>query len=337
MSDVGPGMLDRLQAALPLQPDWSIREGRSLQWWPCELQQTISVGEPRSHMGSDVCKLTIGTRLVRDVEVSSQTLSALARLNRMACSSALILDEADRSMELSTCFYIHVYNLRWTAPLVIFAAVAQAAEAQHLMGGPESVFCEDSRGGRKAVCVHPVSGVRAHGDDMQAVIRRLSAGAPGAPFTYGLVDVQESTGSFGPDPSLMTNFDEGGLAAEFQFHGRTSAVDRYLARLLGRRSPALGSALFEAETCARHPRYGPGCLTVLTLPVTDEDPQLINQLNLQERDDWTRAQGMGAWCLGERGIAHAAFLPVAVRRRGLFGMVYRNAAVRAGWAGRFLA
>jgi hypothetical protein len=135
----------------------------------------------------------------------------------------------------------------------------------------------------------------------------------------------------------MTNFDEGGLAAEFQFHGRAPAAAGYFARLLGHRPPALGSALFRADNCAQHPRCGPGCLTMLTIPVSDEDPQLINQLNLQERDDWTGAQGMGAWCLGEKGIAYAAFLPVAVRRPGIFGMVYRNAAIRAGWAGRFLA
>ncbi len=172
---------------------------------------------------------------------------------------------------------------------------------------------------------------------MRAVIGGICGGAAGKPLPYGLADFQESTEAHGPDPTLMTNFDTAGLTAEFQFHSQAPAAAGLIARVIGHRPPTFGSALFEAKAGIQHPSYGPGCLTLLALPISDEDPRLINQLNLQERDDWTRAQGMGAWCMGDRGITHAAFLPAAMRRPGTFGITYRNAAIRAAWAGRFLA
>jgi len=336
-SDVGPELLDGLQKSLPTMPVWSIREGRSLLWWPCELRQVLTIEEPRTDMGIAVCKLTIRTQLIQDVAIVGKTLDLLAGLNRMACMSALVHDETDRSIALHTSFYVHEGSLGWITRLASFASVAQMAEAQTMVDGLQTLLCESGGSGDKAASAHPVKGVRTQVDDMRAVIGGLRKGAVGMPPSYGLEDFQESTDSYGPDPSLMTNFDEGGLTAEFQFHGQAPAAARLVARMLGQRPPGFGSALFQADVKARHPSYGSGCLTLLALPVSDTDPQLVNRLNLQERDDWTRAQGIGAWCLGDKGITHAAFLPAAVRRPGTFGMIYRNAALRSAWAGRFLS
>src|SRR6266540_1801616 len=98
MSDVGPGVLDKLQGTLPADPAWLMREARTLMWWPCELRQVIGLGEPRTDLDMSLCKLTIITRLIEDVSMSAKMVRALAVVNRMACASALIHDDADRSL-----------------------------------------------------------------------------------------------------------------------------------------------------------------------------------------------------------------------------------------------
>jgi hypothetical protein len=177
MPDIGLEMLYRLQASLPFHPDWSILEGRSLGWWPCDLLQVASVAEPRSEVGLQVCKLTISTRLLRDVELCPETLDVLAGLNRLACGSALTFDEAHRSIELNACFYVHADNLGWTVPLATFAGVAQMAEAQALVSSLGSLLRDSIRAGRRAVSAHPVHGMRTRSDDMQAARRWLGDGA----------------------------------------------------------------------------------------------------------------------------------------------------------------
>lgn len=334
--DSGGEFLDFAYSALQVDAEWSVRSDRSFSWWPYDLKQTVAVDAPRSVLGVDVCKVTITTQVLQDVAASGRLFEILTMTNRLACGSSLVHDEDLRRVDLHACLYVNPENLAWTAQLGGFVAATQAAEA-HMVANPLQEALSPISMGRRASSRHPVAGLRPRPDDMLRVIETVYSPLGQRPTPFGTLDFEAATGPDSQDPSLLTNFDMDGLTAEFSFQGKESVVQRMIDRLSGRRGRALGSALFRAELKPHHPQYGSGCLTLLTLPTSDEDNLLVNRLNLAERDDWTRTQGFGAWCMDAKGITHAAFLPAGIYSRGLFKMIYWNACARAAWAGRFLA
>lgn len=337
MTDPGPALLETLQRHLPSEHAWKLLEGRTLRWWPCEMEQTIIADEPTIEVDLSLVRLTITTRVLEGIGESDFLFTMLGMLNRLPCGSAWIWDESDGSVVLHTTHYIHPENATWVTPMVQFTCVTQMARAQALIGPLTKSFVEGRRRGKLVTSPHPIAGVRNLSDDLQAFLKILIPEMDSNGRNYGLDDFKESEAGFGPDPSVMTNFDRTGLTAEFPFHGRTPATVGFFDRWMGRQPKPLGTARLIADSKTPNPEYGLGCLMLLTLPVAEVDPRLVNLLNLHERNDRTGLQGTGAWSIGQDGITHASFLPAGLNRRGLFGLMYRNAALRAAWAGRFLA
>ncbi|MEY4371330.1 MAG: hypothetical protein RL219_99 [Actinomycetota bacterium] len=337
LADKGPEVLDAIQRQLPSEAHWKLREGRTLRWWPGDIQQTITADAPTVDVDLAVFRLSITTRMFEDVGASDVLYDVIAKVNGDASGSALILDETERCILLHASFYIHPENMAWVLTLATYATTSQMAQAQRLEGFLQATLKKQNDAGRRAVSPHPVHGIRTTVDDMQAFMSELTQEADRVPRQFGGRDFRESDGRHGPDPSVSTQFDETGLTAEFPFQGRQPAVAGLLKRLFQRTDRPTGTALFTAEVVEPGDGHAKGCFMKLTLPEPIADARLINQLNQQERIDPTMLQGTGAWCEGAHGITYTSFLPSLFQRPGLFGLLYRLAALRAAWAGRFLA
>lgn len=143
--------------------------------------------------------------------------------------------------------------------------------------------------------------------------------------------------SMDPSPSVMTSAGTNKLTAEFPFSGTTSGLRQEFNRhAKGESLHVPETALFQASAADLHPGLGSGCLFLLNIPTMDRDTKLINELNLAEATDFGRAHGIGAWCQGPAGPAHAAFLPSGMYAPGLIQMMMWNDAMRTIWAREFL-
>lgn len=317
--DVGPEVLRFIYESMRIDAEWSVAAPRRFEWWGHRLRQVVSTTPAVASAGIDICRLSARTDVARAVALTDRLEEGLAALNMGAAMNALVLDREERRLFLSCHMVVHREIVGWASRLFMSAVATQAAEA-HLQAGPLSTLlgCEPDES------AHPDSGFREEPDEMLTIAENLFAPEGRGPSRFPSSELDEIAADE-EGPSVLSNASDGGLTAEFPFHGATPAI------LRAGRAGCPQTALFTISVREEHPRYGSGCLMLLRLPLTDLDGRAANDLNRAEADAGP-TYGFGAWCVEDGTPVNALFLPNAVYRPGLMKAMTLGAFGKAMWA-----
>lgn len=324
--DVGPEAVERLFDLMRIDEEWSVRGSRAFRWWGHRQCQEVSAGPAVRSEGIVICRLQARTAVVRDVPLSDSLELLVASLSAQAALNAIVLDRAARKVFLSSHLVLHRETLDWGVSLFGSAAATQAVEAVLLAGLLSSMGF-----GEPEETPHPLSGARPEPDEMLSVVGQVFAPVGRHPSRFPAAEFEE-IGQDRDGPSVLTNASGASLTAELPFTGSTPSVLRFARRNAGEDPGEPETALFQATAKEEHPRYGSGCLLLLSLPRAGTTPEAVNQLNLAEATGQFVGYGLGAWCVSDGTAVHACFLPSAVYRPGLLKALMLDRAGRTLWA-----
>jgi hypothetical protein len=343
--DVGPQLLAFIYEQMKIDPEWSVREGRSLTWWGHRLAQRIWADTVLVENGDEIVRVHAETDVLRNVNTEARATQSLSILNRNASLSAYVWNPETKKISLRSSAYFHSQNFPWLRVFFLSVVSLQAAEA-HLQPDALAKFI----GGEVDESAHPTNGNREQKDEMLDVIPVLYAPWGKNPSRFTTEDFHAAL-KLNPEPWLMANEGEKGLTAEFPFPGCMPPT-----------------ALLTVDNEIRHPLLGSGLLILLRLPLTLRGAKvdsLASQLNLAELRNPTRTHFMGSWCvdsdrnvnllqlglllLGEslpvgvleqRGkeiLSFCSFIPSVCYRPGLLDNIIYSIGFRARWANQYLA
>ena len=264
--------------------------------------------------------------MVRDVSLSDRLELLVSTMNAQAPLNAIVLDQADRKLYLSSHMVLHRDTLDWGLTLFMSAVATQAVEA-----GILAELFTSMGFGKRDETPHPLSGWRPEADEMLSVVSQVYGPIGRKPSRFPATEF-EKIGRSHTGPSVLTNASGAGLTGEFPFTGPTPSILAAAQRLSGGPVGEPETALFQATAEAEHPRYGSGCLLLLRLPRPGVTPEAANQLNFAEASGQFVGYGLGAWCVSEANAVHACFLPSAVYRPGLLEAMMLDRAGRTLWA-----
>lgn len=319
-SDLGQETVAYLFDAMQVDPEWSVREDRGGVWWPGEVAQRIWAEPPRDGPTGPVFDVRAETDVIAHVAPSERLTRMISVLNAHASLSALVYDEDQRSLRYACSMVIHQQNVSWAKQLLSLAIAIQAVDAIIKLDASELL------GGVPAVSAHPTSGVRTFRDDMVNVVAEsIAPHGSGASSPFSEEDFV-SIEQLDPNPSVLTNFGESGLTAEFPFFGPRSGAQASIAGV------APETALLQITRNDRHPQLGSGCLVRLTLPVGPDTEGVSLELNRREATLASDCHFLGAWCVGPMGLTFVTFLPAIAHRPGLLTNLFMNSAIRTRWA-----
>ena len=308
---LGPKVLDELAAAMQIDDEWSLREPRSLVWWPHQLPQTLAAGEPFESEGLTLTPITVSTPLVSQVADTPDVHTMLATLNAQVIQSALVYDDADHTIRLTSTVYIHEQSYNTLMYLLKHIAVLQICRADSLSTFLRaSLAATDGQENLAPFAMsHPSSGSRPEPDDMLNIADQMYRPIGQKPSRFAGLEAQSVR-----TLPLFEGLTQTEVAGGFQVHIPFGSEH----------------ALLEFNHDAAHPFVGNGALLLLTLPIAVEDARILNEMN---RREGTRGEGFhqaGAWCQSPRGhTTHATFLPSAMGVPGMLEQQLGYGLVRA--------
>ena len=369
--DLASVVLDAVSEALSVDEEWSVRNDRSLVWWPSRIHQRIWVDPPRDSHGEVVTRVHAEVPLLRGVAEREGLLEMVSSLNGLASLSALIYDADGGRISLHGSGFAHAGNA-WLVDVFKSAVALQLpavdSQVEVLTGG---------FGGEPDLDDHPTSGAREEPDEILEIGDFFAeAGARPSPFSAG--DFRAFVDD-GEDLWLIATHGDAGASVELRFssdvpatlaeplesrsqrrelaaayakigrpEGRPASDVHGVAWTVTRREDAgIGTALLQIRADEPHPALGSGLIAVLRLPVrmsAEEAAVRANELNRQERDEWTGAHALGAWCTRGEEVAFVSFLPNLVlgregsrARRARLVNIASAMVIRSSWAAKKLA
>jgi len=298
---VGPAVLDYLQRILGVDPEWSIRTARRLDWWPHTYRQTIIADEPFEDNGVALTAFTCRTEIVESLPESPSLYAALSGLNQFASLSCLVYDPNAKTVASASRVHIHP-DSSWLAQFLQAAAGIQLHQVEQLGPAWETTF-----GGRFSRSPHPTSGLRKKPDDMVRVLESVfaPAGHAGSPFK-GLMEAVDQM----PHPWATLERTRDRLVAEVPFRDAISRSQRMA------HGEPISTALLVVTTDEKHPDLGDGLVAALELPFPAKDGEahrVANSLNLLETQGAVALQSLGAWCAREV-LQYRLFVPALLAK-----------------------
>ncbi|MGC2149829.1 MAG: hypothetical protein WA613_16570 [Candidatus Acidiferrales bacterium] len=343
--DVGPQLLAFIYEQMKIDPEWSVREERSLTWWGHRLAQRIWAETVIMEDGDEIVRVQAETDVLRNVSTAAHATQSLSILNRNANLSAYVWNPETKKVSLRSSAYFHSQNFPWLSVFFLSAVSLQAAEA-HLQ--PDALA--KLVGGEVDESAHPTNGFREQKDEMLDVIPLLYAPWGKNPSQFTREDFHTAM-ELDPKPWLMANEGEKGLTAEFRFPGCIPPT-----------------ALLTVDNEIGHPLFGSGLFILLRLPLTLRGANvdsLASQLNVAELRNPTRTHFMGSWCVDsprnvklaqlglllmgeslpvgvlEKGaketLSFCSFIPSVCHRPGLLENIVYSMGCRTMWANEYLA
>jgi hypothetical protein len=292
-------VLDFLQRALGVDPEWSVRSDRQLDWWPHTYRQTITSGLPLDDSGVTVTVLTCLIEILESVPESPQLYAAVSGVNQFAALSSLVYDPGAKTVASVSRIHIHPES-SWLAYVIQAAAALQL----HQVGlGPA---WETQFGGKFVRSVHPTSGVRESPDQIVTAVESLfaPAGQSDSPF-LGLMDILDRQ----PHPWSTLERTRNHIVAEVPFRDAIPRLQRVA------RAEPISTALLSVTAEAKHPVLGNGLALWLKLPFPAQDAgahKVVNWLNLLEAQGATALQSLGSWCVAEEVMQYRMFVPAVL-------------------------
>jgi hypothetical protein len=287
MPDLAPELLNWLDEHLPAGPAYRIREARAWTRWPHRYRQRIEIGEPQQDRDAPATRLVATTPLVREVADIEIALEMALGSNRVASLSAVVVDEAERTVSLACAASLRPANQAWL--LQVFGEVAKLQIAVPELGDPDAMA--DGFTGVPDLEPHPSSGPRADAQPGLAVVE-----------AYQLAGVETGRTSHGMYAAAVGHLHAMGIPA--------SADGTFLS--VGADTFSLGGPARITVENATHPGFGNGLLAVLRAPGAAPAPQpsrAANQLNRRELWERLDGQSFGAWGYDEAGLGHLVFYP----------------------------
>lgn len=289
--------------------DWSQRDGRGFTWWGHRLPQRIWAEPPIEDAGIAITRVLASTDVVRGIADLAQAAAVVDKVNSLVLTSALVVDEGERTIRAIASAWVHGQSVEWAAPLFSIVAATQVAAAEQ-----QADVLAALAGGEVAVSEHPVSGARPDADEMCGLLGLLEAdGQGGSRWAGGDMKAALEVVRSMPGVTLATG-DAAGITAEVVHGPRTSLV--------------------QLTTHERHPTYGSGMLVRVSLPVHLEDgPGWAAETNRREVATLVRSHFLGSWVGGSRFPSFVAFYPnfMAYSRVGVVN-VAMSTVLRASWA-----
>jgi hypothetical protein len=302
-TDFAGGVMARLQEALQLEDEWTLRTPRSLTWWGHRLAQQVWIDATPA--GGEACRVHVATDLLAGVPASGPVSERLSALNRFALLSALVRDPDSGAVVLHAAASVDEGNRSWVEPLLQSAVTLQAAQAEASVEG-----WAEQLGGQVAESSHPESGVRKEPAErlqvMGSVFGRVGAG--GSPFTEADMDALLAL-----VPPPWDRAERAGIGIHARLPGATLMVS--------------------AET--RHPQVGAGVHLRIAVKTKEgmDTADASARLNLAEARESSEGCFLGAWCGGsDDEVAFVTFLPAVMYEPGLMGQLCAHAAERVRWA-----
>ena len=316
-TDVGPEMINKAFETNQIDDEWSIRSDREFTWWGYEQAQRLWAAPPIRSQGVTVTKVHARTDVLRDVPDTDKTYQMLAVSNMMATLSPLIFDPDTGKIYYHSTAYLHEQNYWLVSDIFMLAASMQAADAFLA-----ATFLTAEVDGEVDATAHPQSGERFEPDDMLNLLDAVvaPAGAEPSPFTSDDFAMLED---LDPNPSVHTNAGENGVTAEFPFSGG----DPVMKSFDGGQPPQ--TALFQAFNNQPHPEVGNGCLVLLHVPLSTEDPVVANKLNRLEAETEGGNHLLGAWAIGPRGLVFTTFYPAMIHHPALLAGLLMGYSIRS--------
>jgi hypothetical protein len=343
--DVGPQLLAFIYEQMKIDPEWSVREERSLTWWGHRLAQRIWAEPVILEDGDEIVRVHAETDVLRNVNTEAHAIQSLSILNRNASLSAYVWNPETKKISLRSSAYCHSQNVSWLSVFFLSSVSLQAAEA-HVQPDALATLI----GGDVDESAHPTNGFRKQKDEMLDVIPVLYAPWGNNPSRFTTEDFHAAM-ELNPKPWVMANEGENGLTAEFPFPGCMPPT-----------------ALLTLDNEIRHPLLGSGLFILLRLPLNlrgENVDSLASRLNLAELKNTTRSHFMGSWCvdsprnvklaqlslllLGEslpvgvleekanETLSFCSFIPSVCHRSGLLENIVYTMGCRTMWANEYLA
>ncbi len=323
-SDPGLDVIDFVYRSMNIDEQWSERNERGFTCWGHRLAQQVWAEAPRLSQGYWVTRVHARAAVLREVPWSGAIQARVSALNMYGSLSAYCREADGRRLSLDCNVYVHHGNAAWLKRLFACAVALQAAEAEIAADMLSSLV-----GGAPDESGHPINGPRVVPDNMLDIIAQLFAPASAGPSACKPGEFEQAL-AMAPEPWVLASGDEQGLTAEFPFTDSTPAV-----------AGGRGTALLIASAAEQHPRLGSGLLVRLALPVLVDalrGNELAHQLNWVEATQWNAPHFLGAWCLDANStLTFVTFVPSAVYAPGLLHALILSSAVRARWAGEYIA
>lgn len=341
--DPGLTAVDLLYKQMMIDEEWSVRHDRGFSWWSYRLAQHVEASEPFTvpDGSTTACQLRIWTDIATEVPNDGSKISEImAMANMYQTLSAVVWDGSNHTISECCTSPVYAETVESRTQVLSVSAIMQNYAAHSRARAMVEVV-----GGCLGESNHPVSGERAHIDDILNVPSGIIApkGAETSAFAGGLMERLSGEGSPLSELSVLTTGDANGLTAEFPYAGPRPAIE--LAAI--KQPPE--TALLQVMTDQRHPELGSGALVTLKLPKTGQDDagSTANALNLLEaigKDTIEFSNGgtarttlLGAWCVdpsrSERdSLAFVSFVPSIVAKDGVLENLCIYNAVRTRWA-----
>ncbi|MFN8631590.1 MAG: hypothetical protein U0838_15110 [Chloroflexota bacterium] len=287
MPDLAPELLNWFDEHLPAGPDYRLRESRAWTRWPHRYRQRIEVGEAQRDHDAPTTRLVATTPLVRDVRDLDVALEMAVGSNRVASLSAVVVDEAARTVGLACAASIRPGNQAWL--LQVLGEVAKLQIAVPELGDPEAMA--EGFTGVPDLDPHPTSGPRAEPQAGMAVVE-----------AYQLAGIETGRTSHGMYAAAVGHLHAMGIPSTVD--GTFLAVGADTFNLGGE-----ARITVENET---HPGFGNGLLAVLRAagaPAATRPAWAVNELNRRELWERIDGQSFGAWSYDEAGLGHLVFYP----------------------------
>jgi len=308
--DVGLQVLADVAAFMQIDEEWSLRDGRKLEWWMGQFPQQLRARPSVQSVGYTVCRLVASTIVLRDVPLTDHTYKTLSLVNARAMhTSALVVDGAG-TVFFTMSVIAHEAVMTRMAKLLSFCAALQAGDAERSADSLADVL-----GGVGAQKPHPASGIRHQVDDLSNLSARLVVPQGEQPSLFRGPGMKEALELL-QRTSMLAGGNDAGLTAEFPYRK--------------------ASSLLQLDTDERHLHLGHGLRVTLRLwePPFDRSPYecaaLLNAMEAKGVDEILPL--MGAWCVGPtEAVAFHAFFPNACAQQVPVGDIVLWMARRANW------
>ena len=287
MSDLAPEVLNWLDDHLRPGDAFRVREARTWTRWPFRYRQRVEVGPERLDRDAMATRVVATTPLVARVRDLDAALAMAVGSNRVASLSAIVVDEAERTVALACAASIRPLNKPWLLPVLGEVLKLQVAVPE--LGDPEALA--EGFGGLPDLAAHPVGGPRLE--------------------THPELAVVEAYQRAGLEPGRISPGMYAAVVGDLASRGIPSTADG-TTLMVGADTFNLGGPARITLENATHPGFGNGLLAVLRAPGAESaaDPErAVNDLN--RRELWGRIDGQsfGAWSYDDGGLGHVVFYP----------------------------
>lgn len=315
-SDLGVEILDYLYRVMHIDDEWSIREPRSLTWWPHDFAQSIWADPPVDEDDLSIVRLHAETEYLQapaDTTAATRLERALAEQMGDAVTSGLVYHPETGSYALHASMFLHRQNDDWARRTFQMAAGMQASEAAALR---KELPRRD--GVQAVVSTHPSSGPRREPDELLSLLPVVIEPAGQQANAWVDADGWRIAREMFAGHGVPVKAGKGRLEARFPWTDGTRGND----------------IVVKLTTKDRHARLGAGLHGTLTVPgsMGGRGSRIALALNRQEATRWTRQQFLGSWSVQDDRLVFALFVPNILRRvSDLVAVLAVAMAQRARW------